>query len=110
MSTALPAILVGTFNNFEDVCSWPEDLHMVLTLSSCFPLVYLVILPSQMQQRVLCERNSSYNVILIFLKLCKCVVHCLKMYMWFGHYHQIICPYLIKLGNSFFGISYTLSI
>ena len=35
-------------------------------------------------QWVPCERNSSYNFIPIFLKLCTCFLHGLKMCMWFG--------------------------
>ena len=36
------------------------------------------------RQWVPCERNSSYNFIPIFLKLCTCFLHGLKMCMWFG--------------------------
>ena len=36
-------------------------------------------------QWVLCERNSSYNFILIFLKLCTCFRHGLEMCIWFGY-------------------------
>ena len=32
-----------------------------------------------------CERNSSYNFIPIFLKLCTYFLHDLKMCMWFGY-------------------------
>ena len=35
-------------------------------------------------QWVCCERNSSYKFIPIFLKLCTCYLHGLKMIMWFG--------------------------
>ena len=37
------------------------------------------------RQWVTCERNSSYNSIPIFLKLCTCFLHGLKMCMWFGY-------------------------
>ena len=37
------------------------------------------------RQWVPCERNSSYNFILIFLKLCTCFLHGLEMCMWFGY-------------------------
>ena len=36
-------------------------------------------------QWVPCERNSSYNFIRIFLKLCTCFPHGLEMCMWFGY-------------------------
>ena len=36
-------------------------------------------------QWVPCERNSSYNFILILLKLCTCFRHGLKMCIWFGY-------------------------
>ena len=32
-----------------------------------------------------CERNSSYNFIPIFLKLCTCFRHGLEMCIWFGY-------------------------
>ena len=37
------------------------------------------------RQWVPCERNSSYNFIPIFLKLCTCFVHGLKICMWIGY-------------------------
>ena len=37
------------------------------------------------RQWVSCERNSSYNFIPIFLKLCTCFRHGLEMCMWFGY-------------------------
>ena len=37
------------------------------------------------RQWVPCERNSSYNFILIFLKLCTCFLSGLEMCMWFGY-------------------------
>ena len=36
-------------------------------------------------QWVLCERNSSYNFIPIFMKLCRCFCHGLEMCTWFGY-------------------------
>ena len=36
-------------------------------------------------QWVPCERNSSYNFIPIFFKLCTCFSHGLEMCMWFGY-------------------------
>ena len=46
-------------------------------------------LTSMYRQWVPCEHNSSYNIILIFLKLCTCFLHGLKMCMWFGCNHCI---------------------
>ena len=40
-------------------------------------------------QWVPCERNSSYNFIPIFLKLCTCFRHGLEMCIWFGYNHWI---------------------
>ena len=37
------------------------------------------------RQWVHCERNSSYNFILIFLKLCTCFFHGFEMCLWFGY-------------------------
>ena len=83
------------FDLFETLlmfCSWSEDVHAVWTLQSKnFSTCELShFSASQMQQvgTVLCECNS-YNLSLIFLKLCRCFVHGLKMYMWFGHYLRI---------------------
>ena len=42
-------------------------------------------LTSMYRQCVPCERNSSYNFIQIFWKLCTCFLHYLKMCMWFGY-------------------------
>ena len=36
-------------------------------------------------QWVSCERNSSYNFIPIFMKLCTCFRHGLEMCIWFGY-------------------------
>ena len=46
------------------------------------------------RQWVPCERNSSYNFIPIFLKLCTCFRHGLEMCMWFGYNPWInFCPF-----------------
>ena len=37
------------------------------------------------RQWVPCERNSSYNFIPIFLKLCICFLHGFEICMWFGY-------------------------
>ena len=71
--------------------SWYEDVHVVWILLldyflSLFPLRELShFSTSAYRQWVPCERNSSYNFIPIFLKLCTCFWHGLKMCMWFGY-------------------------
>ena len=45
------------------------------------------------RQWVTCERNSAYNFIPIFLKLCTCFHYGLEMCMWFGYNSWInVCP------------------
>ena len=62
------------------------DIIMRLFFCHFFHFVNLVIfLTSMNRQWVPCERNSSYNCIPIFLKLCTCFLHGLKMCMWFGY-------------------------
>ena len=52
---------------------------------SLFPFVNLSHFSASMyRQWVPCEHNSSYNFIPIFLKLCTCLLHGLKICMWFG--------------------------
>ena len=41
---------------------------------------------SNFYECVLYEPNSSHSFILIFLKLCRCFVHGMKVYMWFGQF------------------------
>ena len=49
---------------------------------------------SMYRQWVPCERNSSYYFIPIFLKLCPCFLHGLKMCMWFGYNPRVnFCPF-----------------
>ena len=51
------------------------------------------------RQWVPCERNSSYNFIPIFLKLCTCFLHGLKMCMWFGYNPCINFCYFFHFAN-----------
>ena len=51
------------------------------------------------RQWVPCERNSSYNFILIFLKLCTCFLHDLKMCIWFGYNPCIYFCYFFHFAN-----------
>ena len=63
------------------------DLDVILAL--IFPLGELFHFLTSGYMKVLwqwvpCERNSSYNFIPIFLKLCTCYLHGQKMCIWFG--------------------------
>ena len=51
------------------------------------------------RQWVPCERNSSYNFIPIFLKLCSCFLHDLKVCMWFGCNPCINYCHFFHFGN-----------
>ena len=51
------------------------------------------------RQWVPCERNSLYNFIPIFLKLCTCFLHGLKMCMWFGYNPCIKFSYFFHFAN-----------
>ena len=51
------------------------------------------------RQWVPCERNSSYNFIPIFLKLCTYFLHVLKMCMWFGYNPCINFCYFFHFAN-----------
>ena len=51
------------------------------------------------RQWVPCECNSSYNFIPIFLKLCTCFCHGLKMCMWFGYNPGIIFCHFFHFVN-----------
>ena len=51
------------------------------------------------RQWVPCERNSSYNFIPIFLKLCTCFLHGLKMCIWFGYNPCIYFCYFFHFAN-----------
>ena len=45
------------------------------------------------------ERNSSYNCIPIFLKLCTCFLHGLKMCIWFGYNPCMYFCYFFHFAN-----------
>ena len=51
------------------------------------------------RQWVPCERNSSYNFIPIFLKLCTFILHGLKMCIWFGYNPCIYICYFFHFAN-----------
>ena len=62
------------------------DIVVRIYFLSLFPLCQFSHFPTSMyRQWVPCERNSSYSFIPIFLKLCTCFLHGLKMCIWFGY-------------------------
>ena len=48
---------------------------------------------------VSCERNSSYSFVPIFLKLCMCFHHGMRMCMWFGYYCEVIFCHFFHFAN-----------
>ena len=48
---------------------------------------------------VSCERNSSYSFVPIFLKLCMCFRHGIRMCMWFGYNCEIIFCHFFHFVN-----------
>ena len=48
---------------------------------------------------VSCECNSSYSFLLIFLKLCRCFLHGVRMCMWFGYNCWIIFYHFFHFVN-----------
>ena len=68
--------------------SWNEDVHVIWIIvrhfSSLFPYceLYVIFHPLYYRQWVSREHNTSYNFIPIFLKLCTCFLHSLKMCMF----------------------------
>ena len=67
------------------MCIW-FGYNCDIIFLSLFPLCELSrFLTSMNRQWVPCERNSSYNFIPIFFKLCTCFLHGLQMCMWFGY-------------------------
>ena len=68
-------------------CGLDIILALILLLFPHCELCHLLTSDSMkvLQQWVPCERNSSYNFIPIFLKLCTCFPHGLEMCMWFGY-------------------------
>ena len=76
---------IATIDWFE---GWGSFVFSESTVIFChfFPLCELSHFSTSMyRQWELCKRNSSYNFIQIFLKLCTHFLHGLKMCMWFGY-------------------------
>ena len=48
---------------------------------------------------VSCERNSSYSFVPIFLKLCMCFHHGMRICMWFGYNYEIIFCHFFHFVN-----------
>ena len=75
----------NVFHHGMRMCMW-FGYNCEVIFCYFFHFVNLVIFWPQMnRQWVPCERNSSYNFIPIFLKLCTCFLHGQKMCMWFGY-------------------------
>ena len=72
------------FRHGMRMCTW-FGYNCEVIFCHFFHFVNLVIFTSMYRQWVPCERNSSYNFIPIFLKLCTCFLHGLSMCMWFGY-------------------------
>ena len=48
---------------------------------------------------VSCERNSSYSFVPIFLKLCMCFCHGMRMCIWFGYNCEVIFCHFFHFVN-----------
>ena len=87
-------ILYPSFWNYAYVfskfwrCAYGLDITLALifvTFSTLGTLSFSDLRRKVYRQWVPCECISSYNFILIFLKLCTCFLHGLEMCMWFGY-------------------------
>ena len=85
---------------------WIESSEFFLSLFSQVELSHFpgLIYNNMNGQGLPCGRNSSYNFMLILLKLHWCFGHGLKICMWFGYNLQIIfCHFFRKLNLAIFG-------
>ena len=80
-------------------CAGGLDIIVRLFFITFFPLCESHFSTSMYRQWVPCERNSSYNFIPIFLKLCTCFLHGLKMCIWFGYNPCIYFCYFFHFAN-----------
>ena len=96
LGSATPhTILYQSFWNFAHAfsmvwrCAYGLDIILAfifVTFSLCELCHFLTSDSMKMfWQWVPCESNSSYNFILIFLKLCTCFYHGLEICIWFGY-------------------------
>ena len=134
MGTLWAQLLIHFYTDLFEICTFLHGLKMCMwfgyipCINFChfFHFVNCHFLTSDSmkvyRQWVPCERNSSYNFILIFLKLCTCFLHVLEMCMWFGYnpwinfchfFHfvnfVIFCPQILwKCVDSGFLVSATL--
>ena len=77
--------LCTCFRHGMRMCMW-FGYNCEIIFGHFFHFVNLVIFFTSMyRQWVTCECNCSYNFIPIFLKLCTCFLHGLKMCMWFEY-------------------------
>ena len=92
------------FWNFADVffmvweCASGLDIIVGLFFIT-FSTLWTYFSSSMYRQWVPCERNSSYNFIPIFLKLCTCFLHGLKMCICFGYNPCIYFCYFFHFEN-----------
>ena len=82
---------------WECACGLDIIVRLFLSLFPLFELIHFST--SVYRQWVPCERNSSYNYIPIFFKLCTCFLHGLKMCMWFGYNPCINFCHFFHIAN-----------
>ena len=87
------------FETLQVFLSWSDDVHVLIwltshlflstfsTFQSCLFQVWLVL------EYIPCGCNSSYSFPFITFKLCRLVLHGLKMCMWFWGYTPVIFFY-----------------
>ena len=95
VSTTPHTILYQSFWNFAHVfsmvwrCACDLDIILALIFVAFSTLRTLSFSDLRFYENVVtvvpCERNSSYNFIPIFFKLCTCICHGLEMCIWFGY-------------------------
>ena len=93
------------FVNFYAYCCWME-LYYCRTCFSMGDLGVQVSVRSSVRSSirqhlpwVSCERNPSYSFVPIFLKLCTCFRHGMRMCMWFGYNCKIIFCHFLHFVN-----------
>ena len=104
MSATPLTVFYQSFWNFTDVFfmvwGYACGLDIIVRLFFItFSTLWTYFSTSVYRQWVPCERNSSYNFIPIFLKLCKCFLHGLRMCMWFGYNPCVKFCYFFHFAN-----------
>ena len=95
-------IIVGLFFiTFCRTCFSMDDLGVQVSVRLFVRSVRPSVCPSIRQHLpcVSCESNSSYSFLLIFLKLCRCFLHGVRMCMWFGYNCWIIFYHFFHFVN-----------